>query len=95
MSANELKVDIINQISQLDEIRIFKEIQKLLDFELDKGDYIINELQKARLIEAQNDQSISEEVANKEIDKWIYSWGSAKKFLSLNHQKVIICYISY
>ena len=71
MSANELKVDIINQISQLDEIRIFKEIQKLLDFELDKGDYIINELQKARLIEAQNDQSISEEVANKEIDEWL------------------------
>jgi hypothetical protein len=32
MSTDELKVDIINQISQLDEIRIFKEIKKLLDF---------------------------------------------------------------
>jgi hypothetical protein len=71
MSTDELKIDVINQISQINEVRIFKEIQKLLDFELEKGFYQINELQKARLIEAKSDIVLTEEEANKEIDEWL------------------------
>ena len=47
MSANELKVDIINQISQLDEIRIFKEIQKLLDLKEFNPSLILETQQKS------------------------------------------------
>ena len=37
MSTAELKLDLINKITKLTEVRIMEEIQKLLDFEADKN----------------------------------------------------------
>ena len=71
MSTAELKLDLINKITSLKEIRIIEEIQKLLDFELDEGVFEISAIQKERLSEAKNDNVLSEEDANNEIEKWL------------------------
>lgn len=71
MSTAELKLDIITEISALQDIRIIEEIKTLLDFESDKNIFKLSELQKKRIIEAQNDEVISEEVANQQISEWL------------------------
>ena len=52
MSTAEIKLDLINKISNLKETRIIEEIQKLLDFELDSGFFQVSDAQKARLTKA-------------------------------------------
>ncbi|WP_210149447.1 hypothetical protein ACI513_01410 [Chryseobacterium sp. M5] len=77
MSTSELqmKLDLINRISILDDARIIKEIKKLLDFELDEKVYELNQPQKSRIEEARNEyknaQILTEEDANNEIDQWL------------------------
>ncbi|VXB35546.1 MULTISPECIES: hypothetical protein [Chryseobacterium] len=77
MSTSELqmKLDLINRISILDDARIIKEIKKLLDFELDEKVYKLNQPQKSRIEEARNEyknaQTLTEEDANNEIDQWL------------------------
>ena len=71
MSTAEIKLDVINKITSLKETRIIKEIQKLLDFELDNGVFHVSDEQKERLTEAKSDSIITEEEANKEIEKWL------------------------
>ena len=77
MSTSELqmKLDLINRISILDDARIIKEIKKLLDFELDEKVYELNHPQKNRIEEARNEyknaQILTEEDANNEIDQWL------------------------
>lgn len=77
MSTSELqmKLDLINRISILDDARIIKEIKKLLDFELDEKVYELNQPQKSRIEEARNEyknaQTLTEEDANNEIDQWL------------------------
>lgn len=55
MNTSDLKLDLINRITQLKEARIVEEIQKILDFELDQNDYILNEAQKERIAEAREE----------------------------------------
>lgn len=71
MSTAEIKLDLINKITNLKETRIIEEIQKLLDFELDEGIFEVSALQKVRLAEAKNDIILSEDDANNEIEKWL------------------------
>ncbi|MDR2205292.1 MAG: hypothetical protein LBE36_03960 [Flavobacteriaceae bacterium] len=71
MSTAEIKLDIINKISKLKEIRIIEEIRKLIDFELDTSVFQLNESQKIRLFEAKNDKFLTEKDANKEIEEWL------------------------
>jgi len=77
MSTSELqmKLDLINRISILDDTRIIKEIKELLDFELDEKVYELNQSQKDRIEEARNEyknaQTLNEEDANNEIDQWL------------------------
>jgi len=77
MSTSELqmKLDLINRISILDDARIIKEIKKLLDFELDEKVYELNQPKKSRIEEARNEyknaQILTEEDANNEIDQWL------------------------
>lgn len=76
MSTSELqmKLDLINRISILNDARIIKEIKELLDFELDEKVYELNQSQKDRIEEARNEyknaQTLTEEDANNEIDQW-------------------------
>lgn len=71
MSTAEIKLDLINKITNLKETRIIEEIQKFLDFELDEGVFEVSALQKERLAEAKNDTILSEDDANNEIEKWL------------------------
>ncbi len=71
MSTAEIKLDLINKITNLKETRIIEEIQKFLDFELDEGIFEVSALQKERLAEAKNDTILSEDDANNEIEKWL------------------------
>jgi len=71
MSTAELKLDIINTITNLKESYIIEEIKKLLDFELDETIYNVSEEQRKRLIEAKSDKILSESEANNEIEKWL------------------------
>ena len=67
----ELKLAIINRITNIKESYIIEEIKKLLDFELDNTVYQVNEEQKKRLTEAKNDKLLSEVEANDEIERWL------------------------
>lgn len=53
MNASDLKINLIQRITQLKERRIIEEIQKLLDFELDTDEYILTDSQKDRIAEVQ------------------------------------------
>ncbi|WKW46388.1 hypothetical protein P3875_11525 [Myroides sp. JBRI-B21084] len=77
MSTSELqlKLDIINRITELKEIRVIKEIKKLLDFELEENLYELSSEQKNRVAEARKEYKkgdyITNEEADKEIDQWL------------------------
>ena len=75
MNASDLKIDLIQRITQLKERRIVEEIQKLLDFELDTGEYILTDLQKDRIAEARqeykNSAFLTNDQANQDIEQWL------------------------
>ncbi len=71
MSTAQLKIDLINKITNLKEVYVIEEIQNPGDFELDTGIFQLNKAQKNRIIEAQKDGTLSEEQANKEIEEWL------------------------
>lgn len=71
MSTADLKIDLINKIMKLKEVHIIKEIQKIIDFELDNSEYQLTAAQRSRIDEAKADQVISEEQANNEIETWL------------------------
>lgn len=53
MGTAQIKIDLINKITNLKEAYVIEEIQNLLDFELDTGVFQLNKAQKNRIIEAQ------------------------------------------
>ncbi|WP_246008781.1 hypothetical protein [Chryseobacterium lactis] len=55
MSTSDLKLDLINRITQLKEVRIVEEIQKLLDFELDQNESILDDSQKEKVAKAREE----------------------------------------
>ena len=71
----QIKLDIINKITELKDVRIIKELQRFLDFELDKEIYQLSEEQSSRIEEARNEYAqskiLTEEEANQEIEKWL------------------------
>ncbi|WP_333852185.1 hypothetical protein [Epilithonimonas sp.] len=71
----QLKLDVINRITELKEIRVIKEIKKLLDFELDEEIYLLSKQQESRIAEARkeytNGEVSSDEEVKKEIEKWL------------------------
>ncbi len=46
MTTDNLKIDLIKKIIQLKESYVIEEINRILDFELDKGIYNLNSEQK-------------------------------------------------
>lgn len=75
MSTAELKLDIINRITNLKDIYLIEQIQRLLDFELENATYSLSEEQEQRLSEAREEFSqgkvLSEVQANADIEKWL------------------------
>ena len=71
MNTTEIKLNLISQITQINDFHIIEEIQNLLYFELNKNIYTLNEKQKIRLTEAKKDNVITKQEADKEIEKWL------------------------
>ena len=71
MSTAEVKLDIINRITNLKEAYIIDEIKRILDFELDEGTYCISQEQRERLIEAKTDKVLTDAEANSYIERWL------------------------
>lgn len=73
MNTSDLKIDLINRITQLKEARIIEEIQKILDFELDQNEYILNAEQKERVAEGReeykNKAYLTEDQVNQDIEE--------------------------
>ncbi|HMR17928.1 MAG TPA: hypothetical protein PKA53_01395 [Sphingobacterium sp.] len=75
MSTAELKIDIINRITNLKDAYLVEQIQRLLDFELEDIPYSLSKEQKQRINEAREEFSqgkvLSEAQANSDIEKWL------------------------
>ncbi|MBB4807724.1 hypothetical protein HNP38_003040 [Chryseobacterium defluvii] len=75
MNTSDLKIDLISRITQLKEARLIEEIQKLLDFKLDKNKYTLSSSQRDRISEAKEEYKnagyLTEEKANQDIEEWL------------------------
>ena len=71
MSTADIKIDLINKILRIEEPKVIQKLQKLLDLELDTSVFQLTELQKQRLKLSDNDNLLTEEKANQEIDLWL------------------------
>ncbi|WCM43310.1 hypothetical protein MG290_06520 [Flavobacterium sp. CBA20B-1] len=71
----QLKLEIISRITELKEVRVIKEIKKILAFELEESLYELSTDQKNRVAEARkeyrNGDYITNEEAENEIDQWL------------------------
>ena len=77
MATADLKTDLINRITNLEDDAFIEQIQRLLDFEFEEGIYKLSEKQSQRIMEAREEYSVgkilSEKNANSEIEKWLNS----------------------
>ena len=75
MNTANLKIDLINKITQLKESYVIDEINRILDFELDKGIFKLTTKQKDRILEGKSEyrsgKVLSEKEANKQIQEWL------------------------
>ncbi|MFV0154557.1 hypothetical protein OBK03_02095 [Empedobacter falsenii] len=75
MNTEELKLNVINQINQLNDFKIIEEIQQLINFESPTEEYQLNETEINRVEDAQKEYKkaniLSEDLANQEIDQWL------------------------
>jgi hypothetical protein len=75
MNTANLKIDLINKITQVKDSNIIKEINRVLDFELNEGIFKLNPAQRKRIAEAKVEirqkKVLSNAAANKEISEWL------------------------
>lgn len=73
MTTANLKIELINKITQLKESHVINEINRILDFESDKGIFKLNSKQKASILEGKKEYKtgkvLSEKDANKQIQE--------------------------
>ena len=74
----KLKLDVINKITELKEIRIVEEIKKLLDFELDETVFELSQKQKDRITKAKEEYANGEILTNEEVNNEIEQWLNGK-----------------
>lgn len=80
MSSDELqlKLDVINKITELKEIRVIREIKRLLDFELDEEIFELSKQQQDRIAEARKEYANGDIVTHEEVKKEIEQWLNEK-----------------
>lgn len=75
MTTIELKKQLIEQISKVDDVSHLEAIKTLLDTKMVRGTIILSEEQKAALdaarLEAENGQVYTDEEVDKEIRAWL------------------------
>lgn len=55
MNTADLKIDLINKITQIKETNVIKEIQRVIDFELNEGIFKLTDAQKKRITDAKQE----------------------------------------
>jgi len=70
----KLKLDIINKITELKEIRVIEEIKKLLDFELDEDVYELSPNQQKRITKAREEYANGDFLLHEEVEKEMEQW---------------------
>ncbi len=80
MSSDELqlKLDVINKITELKEIRVIREIKRLLDLELDEEIFELSKQQQDRIAEARKEYANGDIVTHEEVKKEIEQWLNEK-----------------
>ena len=75
MNTANLKIDLINKITQIKETNVIKEIKRVLDFELDQGIFQLSNDQRKRIVDAKQEikqkKYLTDSSANKEISEWL------------------------
>ena len=75
MNTANLKIELINKITQIKETTVIKELQRLIDFELNEGVFKLTTAQKKRISNAKQEikqkKYLTELSANKEISEWL------------------------
>ncbi len=75
MNTANLKIDLINKITQIKETNVIKEIKRVLDFELDEGIFQLSNDQRKRIVDAKQEikqkKYLTDSSANKEISEWL------------------------
>ena len=75
MNTANLKIDLISKITQLKEGYVIEEINRIIDFELEKGIFKLTPKQRDRILEGREEYKagkvLSENVANKKIQEWL------------------------
>lgn len=74
MTTANLKIDLINKITQLKESYVIDEIKRILDFESDKGIFKLNSKQKVRILEGKEEYKAGKVLSEKEANKQIQAW---------------------
>lgn len=74
MNTAELKIDLINQITNLTDHVKLKEILQLIKFQSDDSVIITSELEKKEILEARKQIENGETISNKNIQKEINEW---------------------
>ncbi len=74
----ELKLELINKITELENFRIIKELKKILDFELDEGVFELSQKQKTRIEKAKAEYSEGKTFTNEEVENEIEQWLNEK-----------------
>ena len=75
MNTANLKIDLINKITLLKESHVINEINRILDFESEKGVFKLTSKQKDRILEGKEEYKagkvLTETQANKQIQEWL------------------------
>jgi deoxyhypusine synthase len=75
MSTAELKLKVINRITNITDNNLLEQIHRLIDFELKNDVYELSEEQTQRIAEAKEEykkgETLTNEEAIKEIEKWL------------------------
>ncbi len=74
MSTAELKLKVINRITNITDNNLIEQIHRLIDFELEKDVYELNEEQTQRIAEAKEEYQKGETLTNEEVIKEIEKW---------------------
>lgn len=71
MDTAALKLNLINKITEIKEDRLIEDLQYWLEFETNSQVYTLSDEQYQAIIEAQKDNTLSEDEANNAIEQWL------------------------
>lgn len=74
----KLKLELINKITEIEEIRIIEGLKRFLDFELNEEVFELSQKQQKRISDARIEYLNGETFTNKEVEDEIEKWLNVK-----------------